>query len=232
MEFGQTFESLAPVISLTIIDQATLDAGLISDSTRILVVVRDPKTNTAHPNVVSVPTQRIPASLHLEICGATPGFGESLKEHSHSISMVSNRLVNGHNPIIYAVESLLSSKLGLAEHLESGQLCFQAKLRLVKAGKSYQLNNFTDEQVHYISMANIIVVISDGVKLFPSKTASYSHISWVEVSRFFNTVEQRNPEILGVGLNSIDFCVHGLCIATTYELLTAVVGKDLYQTLK
>jgi hypothetical protein len=232
MEFGQTFESSAPVISLTIIDRATLEGRLTSNTTKILVVVRDPRTNASHPNVVSVPTQRIPLSLHLEILGTMPGIRELLNGCSYRIPLVDNGFINGHNPIIYAVESLLASKLGLAESLELGELSFRARLRVVKAGKSYHLSDPTSEQVHYILMANILVVVTDGASLFPRRTASYSQISWVEVSKFIHMVEQKNPEVLGIGLNAIEYCVHGLCISTTYDLLSEALGKDLYEPVK
>ena len=226
MEFGQTIESSAPVIALTILDQATLDRGRTSDTTKILIAVRDPRTNATHPNVVSVPTQRIPPGLYREILGEMPAAGELLSGHTYKASMVDNGSTNGHHPIIYAVESLLSSKLGVAEHLESEELSFQTMLRLVRAGKSYHLNDSTSEQVHYILMANIITLVLKGTALFPSKTASYSQLSWVEVGKFISMVEQKNPEVLGTGLNAIEYCVHGLCISTTYELLSETLGKD------
>ncbi len=220
MEFGQTLESAAPVISLTIIDRATLDGWLISNTTKILIVVRDPKTNATHPNVVSVPTQRIPPGLHSEILGTKPGTRELLSGCFYDTSIVDNKSTNGHDPVIYAVESLLSSKLGLAEHVEVGDLCFQAGLRLAKAGKVY----LTSEQPHHILMANIIVVVSEGARLFPLRTASYSHIAWIEISKFIDMVDQKNPEVLGTGLNAIEYCVHGLCISTTYDLLSEALG--------
>lgn len=232
MEFGRTFESSAPVISLTIIDRATLERGVISNTTKVLVVVRDPKTNATHPNVVSVPTQRIPPGLHLEILEAIPEIQELLNGCSYTTSMVDNGFTNGHNPIIYAVESLLSSKLGLGEHLESGDLSFQAGLRIVKAGKSYHLSNLMSEQVHHILMANIIVIVSDGASLFPPSTASYSQISWVEVGQFISMVEQKNPELLGTGLNAIEYCVYGLCLLTTYDLLSKVLCKRPYESVR
>jgi hypothetical protein len=227
MEFGQTSQSPAPVIALTIIDRASLDKGCTSDTTKILVVVRDPRTNITHPNVVSVPTQRIPVGLHREILGEMPVAAELLGGHSYKAPMVDNGLTNGHDPIIYAVESVLSSKLGVAEHLELGDLSFQAMLRLARVGQSYHLSDSKSEQVHYILMANIIVVILNGVHLFPGSTASYSQLSWVEVGKFIGMVEQKDPEVLGTGLNAIEYCVHGLCISTTYDLLSEALGKDL-----
>jgi hypothetical protein len=173
MEFGRTCESPAPVISLTILDQATLEYDQISKTTRLLAVVRDPKSNDTHPNVVSVPTQRVPVSLYNEIL--EPAKREQALKHAiwYNSPAIDNDLGSGHNPIVYAVEALLSRKLGLAEHLESGALRFQAALRLEKAGKSHHAGHSTSEQVEYISMANIIVATSDGTRLFPRRTASF-----------------------------------------------------------
>jgi hypothetical protein len=64
----------SPVLSLTVLDAATLDDGVLLPDSSVLIVARRPGTNPTHPNVISVPTQRVPESLHRDIVAtAMPG---------------------------------------------------------------------------------------------------------------------------------------------------------------
>ena len=54
----------ASVLALTIVDaRTTSDFEGIDRSSLILVGVRDPATNDSHPNVLSVPTKRVPDAV-------------------------------------------------------------------------------------------------------------------------------------------------------------------------
>jgi hypothetical protein len=220
MEYGQTTRCRAPVLSLTILDQATTKQGLVCATTRVLVVVRDPKTNSAHPNVVSMPTQRIPPSLFRNILD-TSGPIEMVDPAGqwHVVRRVNNEATGGHHPAMYAVEALLARKLGVSDQLEMDKLRFSVTLRLVTTGQSYHANLPVDRQVHHISMASMIVTISEGAELFPHTTSSYSHIFWVDTAKFLETVTSKNPMALESGLDPIGYCVHGLCVSTSYAVL-------------
>src|SRR5436305_9094016 len=103
-------ESLASVLALTIIDGDTLQDGKIVEDTQLLLVVRNPEANLTHPNIISVPTQRIPNELLLGY------LRSSSVEHQDDSSattifdgeIFNSNVANGHNPLVYAVESLLS----------------------------------------------------------------------------------------------------------------------------
>ena len=70
-------ESSSPVLSLTVLDARTLPEGILRPDSLLLVVVRRPDCNPTHPNVVSVPTQRLPRSLFCELLhGARELSGE------------------------------------------------------------------------------------------------------------------------------------------------------------
>jgi hypothetical protein len=225
--FGFTECTPSPVISLSIFDHELKNGEVISPQTNILTVVRDRETNYTHPNVVSVPTQRIPLSLlQTVIANATVEKEEdSLTYYSFSFS--DNAKINGHDPIIYIVESLLARKLGLAEPLERNEFTFNACLRVEKIGKSYHPNLPVDDgQVEYITMLNFVVFIKSGLEFIPHSTSSYSHILWTEAGNFMKTVKEANPLFLDSSLDPIDYCVHGLCVSSTYSVLAHELGID------
>lgn len=230
MYYGKSVQESSPVLSLTIIDKSTLNDNIIDENTSILLTVRDKNTNLTHPNVISVPTQRIPASLLSELKNSS-----TLVEHDNSSSYYSEHKVsslncNGHHPVIYAVESILSRKLGLSDALESQLLSFDAYLYIVLKGKSYHPNLPKDDgREEFIEMANIVVITSD-IEIFPKHTPSYSHILWESSKNFINTVKDKNPML--VKLDPIEYCIHGLCIETSYriiikELVNNQVAKNL-----
>ena len=98
---------------------------------RILCGARSGKANPAYPNVVSVPSQRLPKRLAGEILALVkdePGasrykFFESARE-------------NGNHPIIYSVSNLLARKLGLADALESGDFIYSCAFQSETIGVS------------------------------------------------------------------------------------------------
>src|ERR1700732_1305023 len=102
------------VIALTLLDASSFVEKKIASETKVWVCVRNQEVNRTHPDIVSVPTQRIP-----------PALAEGLLTDNHSNgyfgdtelfvgSLISNEKLGGHTPTIYAVESLLSGKLGVS----------------------------------------------------------------------------------------------------------------------
>lgn len=220
MKFGQTIEYPSPVITLTVLDNATVNNNGVTKDSRMLVVVRDPITNFNHPNVVSTPTQRIPLYLHKEIIKSKL---EDIGQNVQSINkrrFVDNEFNNGHNSLIYTIESLFSKKLGLADSLENKQIKFKAVLGLFTNDKTFLQNPVNNKiEPHYISMINILVLVYSGVNLFPLKTNSYSHILWTEVGKFMRMVKDKNILEISTDLNPFEYCIHGLCLSTSNEVL-------------
>ena len=127
---------------------------------------------------------------------------------------------DGHSPVIFAVEGILSRKLGVADSLENGELSFSATLAAEAVGTSvYDKPTRRSEQIR---MAGISVTVARGAAVFPASTPSYSHVLWVPVNRFLEAVQVKNPAMLG--LDPFKFCIHGLCIATTYDVLAHRLG--------
>lgn len=223
MIYGQSVENPSPVLSLIIVDGQTLDLGRINDDTKILLVVRDKETNITHPNVISVPTQRIPHALYGDILQSATVINNTDLRTYYAGNYVSNMTTNGHHPLVYAVESLLALKLNLADAVETDGCKFECRLCISQEGKAYHSNlPVRDGREEYISMVSLLVSVREGIDLIPPNSASYSHIMWIKVKTFLETVKSRNP--LVVDLNPLEYCIRGLCIITAYEVIARELG--------
>jgi hypothetical protein len=225
--FGINESNPSPVISLSIFGDRPAEGGVITLDSQLLVVIRDKETNITHPNVISVPTQRIPLNLFEAIVDTATKEKEEDSLTYYHYSFSDSSLANGHDPIIYAVESILSRKLGLAEALEKNEFTFTSCLRVKKVGKSYHPNLPIDQgQIEFIQMLNLVVFIKNGQELIPEKTSSYSHILWTGAQSFLSTVREANPLLLDDDLDPLDYCIHGLCISSTYSVIANEFGID------
>ena len=247
MNYGLNLSSPAPVLSVGILDKNTLDAkGAITPESKILVGVRCALTNLTHPDVVSIPTQRIPEKLlddyyeqeeeaglkeitlpvrTSEIYKIRPGIDYLITDESSS-----------HEPLKYAIELILSKKLLLGKAIEEKEIGFTAKPTIAIAGAvlyektsdampgaevEIKGENFFKE---YLTMYNVMVKISN-IECIPADTPSYSNLRWAKIKNYMKMVETKNPKVLySLFRNrSIRFCVHGLCLASAYLYLKKVL---------
>jgi len=118
--------SIPYVLTLTIVDASTLVNGQITNDSLVLCCVRNHQVNQTHPDVVSVPTQRIPEILAKDILSTSTKIGCQDDTILWKQRFTSNKNTNGHNSIIYCVESLLSRKLGITAELEKDEIEFEA----------------------------------------------------------------------------------------------------------
>jgi len=209
-------ESEGSVIALTILDKSIAPSG------RILTAVRDPFTNASHANTISVPTARIPASLLEPLIEVAENA-----EVQESTSLLDGQSVrSGHgrggDPLIFAVNALLGTKLGVWNALESDRLSYSAELVAIAHGR-VPLGADESGGFENIRMINILVTLESGATEFPEKTTSYSHILWTPVETFLKTVVSRDPAT--IGLDPFEYCVHGLCIATSFAYLKSRFGR-------
>lgn len=228
-DYGASPNEPSPVLALSIFDGPALAGAVCQQEHRVVVAVRDEATNDTHPNVISVPTQRVPRELFDALVDALHP-----ESHGESITFLAGEEVDsdqleGHHPLVYAVCSMLSRKLGVGGYLESGDVAFRASLRAVSVGHSTYPQPVRGRTVEHIIMANAAVVVTRGSELFPARTPSYCHISWIPISRFMQTVRDKNPLVLE--LNPIAYCVHGLCVASTYDLLANHLGMQPHAML-
>jgi hypothetical protein len=217
MKRGHSVEFPATVVALSIFDLSGGASASIDATTKMQVVVRDPISNVKHPNVISVPTQRVPEALIRAMVNTVDAETEDAHTTYYRGPAV-DVSVRGHHPIVFAVESILARKLEVASDLELGRIKYQALLRAISVGKSHYPNLPAIETEEYVLMANIMVLVTSGAELFPKQTTSYSHILWIDVKDFLTTVHKRNP--LEIGLDPFEYCIHGLCISTTHDVIT------------
>ena len=208
------------VLTLTIIDAETMQQGQITKNSKMVWCIRNEVVNQTHPNVVSVPTQRIPASLAEAIISTGKQNGKYGNTTIIAQDSVSNVKLKGHDPIIFAVESLLSRKLGLSSELEKEGIEFEAAL----SGLHNGFAKYVDlEKEEGLQMVNIVVIVKKGVDKIPEKTTSFDVIKWSEVGDFLQMWEcKKDISILGIGGDkAFGICVDGLCILSTYDILKA-----------
>jgi hypothetical protein len=210
----------AAVAALVVLDGASAYPD-VDAKTRILVGVRDPKTNNTHPNVVSVPTARIPSQLLAILwprSGARVAFGYTLLQ---DWAPRKNGPRRGADPVIYLVESILTRKLGLSDALERGQVEFDAGPVAATDGWSH----YAPEDIpasERLTMVSVVVLIRAGAEQVPARTGSYSHIRWVEIARFIEAVQAKDPA--KIGIDPVELCIHGLCIRSAYDILAVKLG--------
>jgi hypothetical protein len=179
---------------------------------RILTVVRNPATNQTHPNTLSVPTQRIPDALLADLT-SRPSLDAA------NPVLVSNVDTSGHDAVIYAVESLLASKLGLADALESGAFEFEGAVGVTSTGDVHYPNEgVRGVRTERITMVNLIVLVRRGIDVLPESTAAYTSLNWAPWQRLGQAASENDVTRLVPGLDPVEICIHGLCIATSVQL--------------
>src|SRR5262249_52765682 len=148
----------------------------IQPDSQILVVVRDPKTNVRHPNVVSIPTQKIPHGLLSDIVkqGQVVSIEDNLKYYEGPF--VSSTSSDSSDPIVYATRAALSGKLALSDALELKSIKFHARIGTLIRGTVLHPADRLGTEAEHMTMANIVVNVDEGHHLIPQSTASYSRI--------------------------------------------------------
>lgn len=160
----------------------------------ILTGVRTPSANRTHPDVVSVPTLRVPEV----VAERWPDDGDVTRE----------------------VENLLARKLGVADALELGLISLAQRHFGGWQGTSVIGEDEEGLRTEDLTMFNACVEVLSGSDLFPARTASYDPLRWARVADFLRMVRTREVAHLGVDLDPIQFCAYGLCL-TSSELVLA-----------
>jgi hypothetical protein len=215
----------ATVLALTILKANTLGlGGIVNGNSELLLAVRDPATNRSHPSVVSVPTQRIPPKLLYSLLN-TAEKTETVDSSTQLLSAqaCTNLRQSGHAELILLVNSLLALKLGVSEFLERKLIGYTAYIRALVTGTVVH-----PEYAEPTAMLNAVVLIESGADLFPTRTASYSHLMWRPVDVFIKTAREKNPLLLDVTLNPVQYCIHGMCIKSSFNVIATEIGCAPY----
>lgn len=215
----------SPVLALTVVDGATLSsAGSITADTKIMMAVRSAETNQTHPNVISVPTQRIPKFLFEEISsdvrGRTRLTGQTDLLDAQVHAYPAQR---SHDAVLYAVNSLLSRKIGLSDALELNTIKYRAQLKITSRGTVIH-----ESHKELTQMTNILVILDQVAFDFPTETMSYSHIFWSTAETFLESAANKDVVMLNKSFSPLEYCVHGMCIMSSFNIVAHALGKDLY----
>lgn len=165
---------------------------------QLLLSQRSPTANRTHPNIVSVPTMRIPWPLAQGLVGF------------YGAPVVSSEFSNGHDPRIFVAEAVMSRKLGMA--LEDGRPKYDVGVAVVVSGTAkYELGETeSGATAEPIRMINLRVTLREPATFsFAEKTTSYSKIFWVQAADFL-----RCPMKYWWGP-----LMRGLCISSTKSVL-------------
>jgi hypothetical protein len=210
---------------LTVVDASSLREGAVETRSKVLVVARDPSSNPTHPNVVSVPTQRIPDALYHSLEGdlrSPSKRGQMLGLEAARV--VDSQLDDSHDPLVFAVESVLARKLGFADALERDQVSYEAGLHTLIQGAA-MYDNLADVDLYEgIDMLSVVVALADPQRLLQQRTGSYSEIAWTSVGGLLASIDSRDPGDLEVGFDPIELCVHGVCLEAASVTLRCLLN--------
>lgn len=183
---SEPFTRFRPVLAVSLLRRRDGDW-------EILTGVRTPAANRTHPDVVSVPTLRVPEV----VAEQWPGDGDVLRE----------------------VENLLARKLGVADALELGLISLAQRHFGGWQGTSVIGEDEEGLRTEDLTMFNACVEVLSGSDLFPERTATYDPLRWARVADFLRMVRTREVAHLGVDLDPIQFCAYGLCLTSAERVL-------------
>jgi hypothetical protein len=193
-----------PVLAVTVLRRQ--DAGW-----EILAGVRTEGANATHSNVVSVPTLRVPNVV-------ATSWIERLDDPDDTT-------FHAEGAALREVTNVLARKLGMADALELGRIRLEQLDLGVWQGTSVIGENEHGIVTEDLTMFNACVAILAGAELFPTHTASYNPLVWAPIPAFLRMVRTREVAHLGVGLDPIQFCAHGLCLVSTERMLAGWEGR-------
>jgi hypothetical protein len=227
--------------------EATIPGGrsvislLIRDKDKpemVLIGVRDPNTNSRHPNVVSTITGRIPNHyLHefLRTARLKKIGKDSLPEQvesayiATSYEVVSTKSASDEfYPLFFYVNSLLKQKV-----LDCIRPKFDAHIiSVVRGNVIYDQSEVVPEDrwlfketkvggtMVYSEMLNMIgiEVMIENARCVPVSNESYSKFSWVTETQFMEMVGKKSvePVVAALGTKAVMYCVKGLCLTSAY----------------
>lgn len=212
--------NLSPVVALSIVRGDVFAAANRTKAAEILLAVRHPDSNPTHPNVVSVPTGRIPQVLMRSLLDTL----ESTETWPNGVSFFefpearSDR-DNGHHPIVFIAEAILAGKLGMAEHLERGHLVFSSRLFSVTVGTAHYATENPYGASEPIAMGNVWLSVLEGFDLFPKANASYSMIFPASLAQLERAKETGDLAGLPAPFDPAVHRIGGLCIESSLNAI-------------
>jgi hypothetical protein len=195
-----------PVLSVVLVDAR-------DGRESVLVGIRSDAVNRNHPNVVSVPTMRLPLPLAEAVLTARGNDGALPK------SICTPGVA--HDPVGYALWSVLAAKVGLADAIERKAFDLSIVDSCVLQGES--LIDYVDgvDVVEQLTMINLLCLIERGHDEIPPKTAVFSRLSWLDYGLLVDAATSKDLSRLSSDYQAPEICIHGLCIQTAVSLFPA-----------
>jgi len=217
---GAGSPALSPVVALSIVRGDILQAAHRTKTAEILLAVRHPDSNPTHPNVVSVPTLRVPPVLMRSLVDSL----EKVETWPNGVAFyrfpeVRSDRDNGHHPVVFIAEALLAGKLGMAEPLEQGRLVFSSRLFSVTVGTARYTTENPYGSSEPIAMGNLLVSVLEGFDLFPRTNASYSEIFPATLAALERAKTAGDLSGLPIRLDPSIHPIGGLCIESTLNVI-------------
>lgn len=211
---------LSAVMALSIVRGDVFAAGGRTKAADILLAVRHPGSNATHPNVVSVPTLRIPPALMESLAGSRePPAARPEGVSFYEFPEVRSDRDNGHHPVVFIAEALFARKLGMAEPLEQGRLVFSARLFSITVGTAHYTTENPYGASERIAMGNLWLSVLEGFDLFPRENTSYSPIFSAPLAALQHAKETGDLSGLPAPLDPAVHRIGGLCIESTLNAI-------------
>jgi hypothetical protein len=209
-------DTYASVISLTILRE-------VDDQVQVLAGPRNPATNPTHPNVISVPTQRVTPLL---ATGAAMGCEVKSQTKKEQVFARRWRVFDSADEmdadiVGHIVASAIGRKVGFEQLLVRRTNDVRISLESFTLGQS--LVDY--DAVNQIQTIEAIGMLNAAVHVPPDterpQPVSYSSLKWFDIEEFQRGY--REKDTLGMfpefGLDALEMCVHGVCMATTSAVL-------------
>ena len=191
-----------PVLSVVLIDRRKGGQG-------VLVGIRNEAVNVNHPNVVSVPTMRLPVDLARAVVEQV--------EHQQFTGSIRRPGV-AHDPMGFALWSLLAAKLGVADAIEADLFDVKPVAGCVMQGES--LIDYVNgvDVTERLTMINLLCVVDRGHEHVPTRNSVFSHMQWLDYDVLVDAATSKDLAVLDEPFTSPEVCIHGLCIKTAVAL--------------
>ena len=186
----------------------------------LLGVRQSSPSSPRHPGVLSTPTMRIPARLYPALAVDDPPDqpGGTLLSWRTAVPIGAPRTLA--EPSSFALEALLTRKLGLADALTMGSFSGEASLAAVSLDVVDDPHG--EDAAEWTLMLSYRIIPNKGVDLIPKYTKAYSPLIWGPAERLAASYFGHDALVMDESLDPFEVCIAGLCIRSAVE----VIGSD------
>jgi hypothetical protein len=184
----------------------------------LLGVRQNSPLSPRHPGVLSTPTMRMPKQLYSAVTGgrAPDQVGVTCLSGHDVFPIGAPRSLA--EPSSFALEALLTRKLGLADALMAGRFQGEAVLSAVSLDAVEDPQGDTGPE--WTLMVSYSLTIKSGADEIPPETRAYSPLIWGAADRLAVSYFSHDALLMDESLNPFEVCISGLCIRSAVEVIT------------